>query len=410
METFSYLALDRAGAEVRGTVEANDAREAARLVRARAAYIIEVVKGDREAEKDRKPGPSLRQVQVAAYLPVNKTDQVFLFRQLALMLQSGHTVVQALTASRELVSKRGLAHSIGRMATQIEGGASFSKALQQERRLFKPLVAHLVETGESTGQLDHVLRRLAANMEAAIDLRRRLTTSLVYPLVVLFASVGVVYFLMTYVLPKYRTFFEVRRSALPPAMEALMASSDWLLAYGPYLTYGLLGTIFAIAAARTSPRGTAITDRILLSIPIVGRSVVLSAMAQFGSTLSMLLNSGLTVIESMRILEKVMGNARVGMAVRHASERILAGQSLSVGLDRPPFPPLVRHLAAVGEASGDLAGIMEDLGAFFESQLDARARRIAAYAEPVLILGVGGLVAFIYLAVFQTIFQASIGG
>lgn len=406
MAVYSYTALDGRGGEQAGEIEAGDARLAAQSLRARNIYVLEIREGS-----ERKPMRSLRRhLALRRYLPVTTSDMVQFYRQMALMLRSGHTVVQSLEAIEGLVGKRALEQGIARMNGLIRGGAGFSAAIAREKRLFPPMAARLIESGEQSGEIDPILTRLGDNLEQQQDLKRQVKTAMTYPAFVVVTAIGVVVLLVAWVIPRFARFLTARKVEIPGSTQWLMDFADWFAAYGA-VTGGVAGlALFLILAAYTTAPGKREIDRILLAVPIVGRAILFGGMAQAGWTLAMLIRSGVTIVQSLRITSGVMANAILSQAFAGAVDELTRGRSLAVALEQPGLPEMVRHLAAVGERSGELEHVMDEVGEYYRKELQALIKLLTAWLEPAMILLIGGMVGFVYFAFFQAVLRVSTGG
>ena len=413
MAVFSYVGLDDKGKEQSGTVDADSARDAARILRHRSVFVLKVVEGEQLLVER---GFFAELFRVLALLlphrhaPVGATDLVVFFRQTALMLRAGYTLVTALDASVDMVAKHRLKRSIKRMADEIRRGSSFSSMLAREKSIFSPMVAKLVASGEQSGNLDLILDRLAGSIERSKELKRQLAAAMVYPTFIMLSSVGVVIFLVVGVIPRFAKFLTARSAELPASTQLLMDISDWAVTWGGYLA-GVAGIgLFFVLASYTTKPGKAVIDKVILVIPVVGTAVQFASMAQAGWTLSMLLRSGVTALDSLRITVGVISNRAVALCFDKAARGILEGRSLSRSFAQPHITMMMRHMAAVGESSGQLDTVMADVGEYYQKELSAKVKFISLMVEPTLILFVGGMVGFVYYAFFQAVMSVSKGG
>lgn len=410
---YSYIALDGGGKEQTGQLEAGSEREAVRLLRERAIFAVKIREGEAFAGGEQL-GDRLAAYRAylnpLQYAPAKSGDLIIFFRQLALMLRAGYTLVSALDAGYEMVPKLQLRRAIKRMGEEIRRGASFSSTMAAEKRIFQPMIAKLVESGEQSGNLDAILDRLADAMERSKALKRQLLSALTYPSFVLLASLGVTIFLVIGVIPRFATFLEARAVALPASTQMLMDISAWALDYGKIIAGISGGLTFAILAASTTVPGKRAIDRVVLYIPVIGKAVLFAAMAQTGWTMAMLLRSGVTALESLRITSGVVGNLAVSDCFSNAAKGLLAGRALSKSLRQKHIPLMMRHMAAVGESSGQLDTVMFGVGEYYQKELEAKVKTIATLIEPMLILMVGGMVGFVYYAFFQAVMSVSKGG
>lgn len=409
MALYGYIALDGQGIEQCGEVEARDEREARAQLRSRQLRVVHLQEGALPAEG----GWGVRVLEFIApllprsWLPVRGPDLALLFRQLALMLRAGHTLVHALDACARLTPKLRARALVRGLAERLRGGHNLSEAMRLAGRPFTPLMIALVGSGETSGELDTVLGRLADDLERRTELRRQLASALTYPVIVLLAAVGVVTFLVVTVIPRFATYLAGRGKEVPGPAQALLDISAWLTEWGPLVTLGAALAVFALLAARTHALGRRLSDRFVLMIPVVGSTLVAAAMAQAAWTLALLVRSGATVLESLQVSAQVVGNRALGAAFERAGESVLAGRSVSAALSQVIVPPLMRHMAEVGESSGELDTVMEAVGAYYRKELDARVKLLSAMIEPLLILFVGGIVGFVYFAFFQAVMTVS---
>lgn len=413
MPVFSYTGLDGRGQNQQGQVEAKDVKEARRLLRERAVYVLEL----REGTWARSGGDLSARLRTLVallnprqYAGVGEGDLVIFFRQTALMLRSGYTLVTALDANCEMAAKIRLKRTLRRMSDEIRKGASFSAVVAREKKIFSPMIANLIASGEQSGNLDSILERLADNLEKSRELKQQLLSAMLYPSFVLIAAVGVVVFLVVGVIPRFATFLTARNAELPASTQMLMDVSAWALNYGKVIAIVIGSTVFAILAAYTMPRGKLVIDRVLLAIPVIGGAIRASAMAQAGWSLAMLLSSGVTALESLRITGSVIGNLAVSDCFRRAAEGLLEGKPLSKAFEQPHITLMMRNMAAVGESSGQLDTVMHGVGEYYQKELAAKVKMIAVMIEPMLIVMVGGMVGFVYYAFFQAVMSVSKGG
>jgi type II secretory pathway component PulF len=315
MGLFSYVGLDARGLEQKGQLEAASEKELARLLRERSVFLLTAREG-----KASGPGAGLgAQIREAAgfllpshYAPVGAGDLVVFFRQIALMLRAGYTLVATLEATGEMVAKHRLRRAIKKISDEIRRGASFSSMLAGENKIFSPVVSNLIASGEKSGNLDTILDRLAESLERGRELKRQLITALAYPGFVLLASIGVVVFLVVGVIPRFATFLTAKQTALPASTQVLMDISAWALLWGRQVGIVLGIGIFGVFAAYTTRRGKRVVDRCILAVPVVGNAILFAAMAQAGWSMSMLLKSGVTALEALRITGGVVTNLAVG--------------------------------------------------------------------------------------------------
>ncbi|CAH2602660.1 Type II secretion system F family protein [Rhodovastum atsumiense] len=413
MPSFSYLALDRGGREHSGVLEADSLRAAGMELRRRSLRVVRLHEGGAprglrgmawQVARELLPARLLRR------LPVRSGDQIFFFYQLALMVSSGSTVVDALKSTAPLCGKLALERASLRMVEAIHSGASLSQAMQREGRLFPPLAAALVAAGEASGDLALVLERLADSLERSLEMKRNLFSATLYPSIVMLSAVLLMWALLRFVVPAYAKFFAGRRQAMPFLLGRFIALSDWLEVYGLYLAGGLGLGLFLILAAYTTARGKFVIDVVLLRLPLVGYALRTAAMARFSQTLAMLLASGLTMLEGLEVVARVTDNASLARSFRKMREEIVRGRPLTSSVRQANIPPLICQMVGVGERSGELSEVLAQAGRYYDRQLTARVKLMITWLEPAMILVVGGMVGLIYFAIYQAILRAATGG
>lgn len=410
MSGFAYVALDAVGGEQRGHVDARDLADARAQLRRRGLRLLSLDPGE-AAGRDRRSRAAGWLAVPGRWLPVRDRDRVQFYRQFRLMLRAGYTIHDALTTCAALARRAALSASLRRCAQRIEDGAALSAAFAAEPRHFPKLAVKLIEAGETSGELDRVFERLAQDTERRMELRRQVIAALVYPAIVILAAIVVVSFLVLYVVPRFASFLQGRGRTIPWAAQTLMDVADWLGRWGAPVVLGVLCAIAALLVMRLLlPRVRLALDRLVLRLPPIGGALVSAGMAQSAWTLGMLIRSRLTVLEALRACAGIVRNRAYEVAFLSAADAVLAGRSLERGLDDRSLPLLFRQMAAVGEKSGALDEVMEQLGEFYRKDLDARVKLLSSLIEPAMTLVIGGIVGFVYYAFFQAMLTVSTGG
>jgi type IV pilus assembly protein PilC len=408
MSTYAYLCLDVRGAELRGWMDAADESSARRHLRDQGLKVLDLAEGELGGEGAlaalRAVGRGFSRLR-----SISDGDRAMFFRQMQLMLKAGHTLLEALSAASRLTRKARLSDCLDRVAAAIQRGSSLSTACGGEKELFNRLALKLIEAGEASGELGAVFERLAILIERRAEVRRQLATALVYPGFVLLAAIGVISFLVISVVPRFATFLTGRGKAVPWAAQTMMEIADWLARWGGLIALVVVVVAVALPLSRRLPAARRLIDRAALAVPVLGGTLVVAAMAQVTWIFGVLVKSRLTVLESLRICAQVSGNAVFSSAFAQAADEVLTGRTLAAALDRPALPRLVRHMAAVGEKSGQVDTVMESLGVHYQKALDARVKLLASMIEPALTVLIGGIVGFVYYAFFQAMLAVSTG-
>ena len=399
MAQIAYLALDDAGREVRGGIEAADRPGAAALLRGRGLFPLEL----REDAPRAAAGPAAGGWSLPAL--VTSGDLALFLSQMALMLRTGLTILQSLETLARRGSRRALRQAAARLSRAVQAGSPLSAALAQER-LFPPLVHHLVRTAEATGELEQAFTRSAEFIERRAALRFQLITTLIYPSIVVLLASGVFVFLTTSVVPKMARFFAGRGRSLPWSTQKLMDLSELMQRHGLTLL-GVLGALVgsALLAYRTE-RGRYLLDRASLRVPGLALLLRTAAMAHLGRTLSLLLRSGLPLLESLRVLSGSFAHRAYRALISRCAERVIQGETLAGSLAQDgAVTPLCLQVVAVGEQSGSLDQVLGELGEFYEQRLQRLLSIASSLVEPAILIALGGMVGFVYISFFQAVFQ-----
>lgn len=391
-----YLAIDERGAQVKGGLEATDTAGAAAQLRAQGLFPLELT-----------PGRGGALAAAPGWLPayVRSADVVLFLSQLALMLRTGLTLLQALETLERSSSRAGLRRVAQRLSQTVSGGRPLSAGLEVERALFPPIAVQLVRTAEATGELADALDQSAEYLERRAALQMQLMTSMTYPALVLLIGGATFWFLTTKVLPKFAAFLAARGGTLPTSTQLLLDVSAFMQAWGGGVLAALALSVAALLVLRRTTRGRLATDRVGLSLPIVGALLRSAAQAHLGRTLGVLLRSGLPLVESLRLVSESYSNRCYGDLVLRARERVVQGMPLASSLEHAVVSAMTTQVVAVGEQTGALDDVLLQLGEFFDRRLQAHVRTLSALVEPAIIVVVGGMVGFVYLSFFQALFS-----
>ena len=340
------------------------------------------------------------------WLPPRGVDIEFSLRQMAIMLRSGLTLLNTLNTVAEFASRASMGRIWYDVAARIQEGASLADAMAHHPR-FSQMVLQLVRVGEQTGHLEPVLLRAADRMEHARRLRGSVLTALAYPTLVLVAAIGITAFMVFNVIPKLEKFLAAIGRKLPAMTQSLLDITRFIQTYLPYVAIGLTVTAVGLTALYLWPPGRLMIDRLLLRLPLLGGLLRLAGTVTFASGMAALLRSGITLLEGLRTAERLQSNHYLARQVAEARDGVMHGGTLAEPLARErAFMPMLSRMIAVGESAGTLDEVLEEVAKFYESQLQAAIRTLAAIIEPVIIIVVGGIVGFVYISFFMALFAA----
>ena len=338
---------------------------------------------------------------------VDDKDIVIFTRQFATMIDAGLPLVQALEILATQVENKFLAKSIATIKDDVEAGATYADALKKHPKVFSELYANMVAAGESGGILDTILNRLAAYMEKAMKLKKKVKGAMIYPLVVSSIAVICIAVIMIFVVPTFAKMFTQMGGTLPLPTLFVMKMSGFLAGIGGMLTgMAIVAFIIAFKQIRKTEKGQAVTDRMFLKLPIFGMMLRKVAVAKFTRTLGTLISSGVPILDGLEITAKTSGNKVIEYAVLDVKQAVAEGKTLAEPLMKSKvFPPMVTHMIAVGESTGALDSMMNKIADFYDDEVDASVNNLTAMMEPMLMVFLGGSVGFIVIAMYLPIFK-----
>lgn len=404
MARFQFVARNPDGAIQRGIETAPSAPAAVSAIRARGSVVIDV---KMEASDGLTVEQAAEALNPARWLPVRSVDVETSLLQLAVMLRAGLTLLTALKNVADQAPRLSVRNLWLAVSARVQQGSSLADSLQPYRA-FPPLVVQLVRIGEQTGNLEAVLTRGAKIMERRRQLRNTLVTALMYPALVTIAALGVATFMVVSVIPKVEKFLGQLGRKLPAITQSLLDIS-WVVR--TYWLEGLVGAGLFVAGATLlywTPAGRLFIDRWLLRVPLIGNLFRLAATSLLARSLSILLQSGVTLLEALRTVELLPANHYLRQVISRAREEVIRGGSLADGLrQRGGYLPMLSAMVAVGETAGTLDDVLEETATFHEDQLQVAIRRFSALIEPAIVVVVGAIVGYVYIAFFVALFAAA---
>jgi len=409
MPVYEYEGLNDKGRKSSGLVDADSPRGARQKLRKQGVFPTSVVLGKAGAVADQSKGSSSkgssssksRDIDFSKYLErVSVHDVAIATRQLSSLLSAGIPLVESIGTLAEQVEKEKLRLVLREVREKVNEGSSLADALGHYPSVFSSLFVNMVRAGEQAGALDQVLERLADHTEAMVDLRGKVSAALTYPALMMLVAVAVISFLMVYVIPKLTKLFKDRDMELPAITRMVMWVSDSLQSYWWLMGILLVAGLFFFARWHRTEAGRRATDSFLLRIPMLGRMLRMVAISRFASTLSTLMLSGVPVLSAMRIVSKIVSNVVLKEVIDEAEEAVREGEPMNHPLMRSgQFPPMVVHMIAVGEKTGELPKMLERISITYEGQVKRKLQTLTSLLEPLMILVMGGIVFVIALAV-----------
>ncbi|MBU1070666.1 type II secretion system inner membrane protein GspF [Myxococcota bacterium] len=404
MPVFVYKCLNASGKAVRGTRDADSEKSLRAQLRKEGLFLQEV-------KLSTEKGKGLqREVDISFINRVSASAIAVFTRQLATLLKAGVPLTESLAAiADQLQSDKGqkkLATLVFTVRRTVNEGRSLADALMAHPKEFNVFYVSMVRSGEASGNLDTVLFSLAEYLERQQKLKDKVSSAMTYPVIMVFITSGMVGLLMTTVVPNVVTVFEDSGQTLPIYTRLLIGFSNFISNSWYLLILGIIAVVFGFKRWKRSESGRHLWDRFLLHVPLVGQLVRIISIARFSSTLGTMLHSGVPILQSLDISRSVMGNTRLQEVVDDVAVAVREGESMARVMERSgEFPPLVSHMVAIGEKSGQLEQMLNNVAVTYDNEVETTLSKLTSVLEPLMILVMGGMVAFIVMSILMPIMQ-----
>jgi general secretion pathway protein F len=398
---FRWQGIDKAGRSQKGVRDADNAKVVRALLR-KDGILATSIEEDSVASKRLARDIDFRRF----FDRVSAQDLALLTRQLATLLHSGVPLVEALSALIEQVENPRLQGALTQTRDKVNEGISLAEALREHPKMFEQLYINMVAAGEASGTLDIVLDRLADHLDSQAQLKNRVMGALFYPAFMAIFGLGVITLMMVVVVPKVSAIFADFDQVLPWNTRLLIFVSNSFVNYWWLILAVLALAIYAFRRWLGTEKGRATWDRRLLAMPVVGKLQVKIAVARFSRTLATLLASGVSLLTALDIARNVLGNTELMRVVEDARASIREGESISAPLKRSGrFPPIVTHMIAIGERSGELEGMLQHVATAYDNQVSVSLQTLTSLMEPVMIVIMGTFVGGMAMSILMPLMQ-----
>lgn len=388
MPGYFYIVADKAGKEKRGKMEANNRDAAKELLKKDGYVILSLEEQSQQFDMNFTFGRKLKPRDLSVFC-----------RQFVSILESGVAMKEALAMLEEQTENKTLKKSIAEVLTNIEKGNSLADAMRGESHVFPPMLINMVEAGESSGNLEMAFSRMAEQFEKEAKLKATVRKATVYPIVLIFACIGVIGVMLLYVIPIFIDMFKEIDMEMPAFTMFVMGLSEWAGTH-VYIIVGAAVAIFAAYQAyyRTEG-GRKNIDKIKMKIPLFGQLVVKSNCSRFARTASTLLAAGVPMIDCLDIVSRIVNNIHYSMAIQNAREEVMKGIPLSEPLrDAGIFPPMVYHMTGIGEETGNIEQMLNKLADYYDEEVEITTQTILAAMEPLIIVFMAVVVGSLVIA------------
>ncbi len=398
MPTFAFSGRTRDGETISGERIADSAEAVRAALRREQIMVTRIAPAKQKAAAGAKKGKIGRKV--------NPKNLAVFTRQFSVMIAAGLPLVQCLEILGTQEEDKNFAETILATRSDVEGGASLADAMKKHPKTFDPLFSNMIAAGEAGGILDTILKRLAAYIEGAVKLKSQVKSAMIYPIAVIVIAVLVVGVILWKVIPTFAALFSGLGAELPLPTRLVIALSDFLVAFMPYIIVGIGALGYGFKTYYGTAGGKHQIDGVVLKLPILGLIMRKIAVARFCRTLSTLLSSGVPILDGLDITARTSGNAVIEEAILLTRKSIERGHTISAPLKNTGvFAPMVTQMIAVGETTGALDSMLSKIADFYEEEVETAVAGLLTLLEPVMIAFLGGVVGGIVIAMYLPIFD-----
>lgn len=391
---FTFTAVNQSGIRSKGVLDANSEKEVTSYLRENNLTPITIQKQTK--------GLSFLQ----PFKKVNEGDVVLFTRELASMTATGLTLIEALNILKDQTTKPLMRETILDLIASVSGGSTFSQALEAHRGIFSDVYIALIRAAETGGLLDKVLERLADNLEKSQELKKKIRSALFYPAIIVVGIIVVIISMNVFVIPQLSTLYEGLNVKLPLTTVIVLSMSQGFTTFFPiFIVLAIVG-FFLFKRFKKTENGQRIVDTYVLKIPIIGQIIRLSIEDEIVRTLSLLISSGTSILESLSITANVAGNYKFKQAIESTGKLVERGIPLSSAFDQQRiFPQIMVQMTKVGESTGKIDESLERVAGYYERDLDGKVRNLTTAIEPLLLLVLGVSVGFLIISVISPIYS-----
>jgi type IV pilus assembly protein PilC len=424
MPKFAYVAVDSAGKETRGTIDAPNQAQAVAKVRSQGLFPTAIGAtggaegGATAAAGAKKPvagakkssGKMSMEIKMPKFLRsrVKQKDLTSLTRQLATLVDAGLPLLRGLHVLQRQTPNATLKEALGGMCEAVESGSTFSESLQNYPKIFNDLYINMVRAGEAGGVLEVVLNRLAEFAEKAEKIKNKVKGAMVYPIVVFFAAIGITSFLLVAVIPKFKDIFNdlLEGKPLPAITQFVMTASNIVMHNGLVVLGAIIGFVVLFKIFAKTKTGSYMLDVAKLNAPMFGSLVRRTAVARMTRTLGTLLASGVPVLQALVIVRDTTGNKVISRAIQSVHDSVKEGESMTAPMAASNvFPPMVISMVEVGEETGALSDMLTRIANTYDDEVDNAVAGLTSVIEPLMIIVLAVLVGTIVIAMFMPMIQ-----
>jgi len=337
---------------------------------------------------------------------ITLVDLMLFSRQMYTLLKSGVPILRALAGLQESISNPSFKEVIGDLRASLDAGRELSASMRRHPKVFSLFYVSLVRVGESTGLLETVFLRLYEHLEFEKEVREKIKSALRYPAFVVVAMIGALFVINIFVIPAFAKLFASYKAQLPIMTRIVIGFSNLTVNFWPLILVAVVGAIVGFVLWRSTPRGKYQWDKFKLRIPVGGRIILKATLARFARSLALSIKSGVPVVQGLSTVAGVVDNDYIGQRIEQMRDGVERGESvLRTATTAGVFTPVVLQMIAVGDETGELDDLMQEVAELYEREVDYEVKNLAAQIEPILIVFLGAIVLVLALAVFLPIWD-----
>jgi type IV pilus assembly protein PilC len=399
MPTFNYTARDRSGTQSNGVIAAKNAAEVREVLRNKELFVTTM----RE-----QAGPATQGGSFSLFKSkkVKLKELVVMSRQMATLVRAGISIVECLHAVEDQTENPTLKKVLNEIRLDVLTGSTLTDAMRKHALILNEMYVSLVQAGETGGVLERTLEIAATQFDQEAELREKVSAAFVYPMVVFVASVGVVLFMLIFIVPVFAKVYDGFHATLPPVTLLLVLLSSFVLHYWWIVVGAAYGITHLMKRYIRTPTGKMMFDKLMLKLPLIGPLNRKIAVARFAQTFAGAIKAGVPILRALAISAQTSGNVVIMEAIKTVANFVKDGSTLTVPLEQTgQFPPMVTRMIAAGEHSGNLDTMLEEVTRFYNRDIAYTVDKMTKILEPAMTVVVGGIVLFVLLALYMPIFN-----
>ncbi len=392
MAEFQYRVITPEGKEKKGTMEGKSIEQVTGVLKAQKNVILSVSEASLMN----------RDINFSLGGRVSARDYSIFCRQFVSIISAGVSIINALEMMRDQTENRTLKKALGEVYEDVSKGESMAGAMKKHSKVFPSMLCNMVEAGEASGSMEVAFERMAVQFEKENKLKQSVKKAMIYPIVLLVVMVGVLFLMMIWVIPNFMGMFAELDTELPPITQAVVNMSDFVIAKWWLILLAVAAAIALFKAYAASPSGKFVLGGIALKIPVFGKLQTKSECARLGRTLCTLLGAGVPMMDAIEITGRSMENVHYKKAMMDAKDQVMRGMALSRPLKTCGlFPPMVVHMVSIGEETGNIETMLENVANYYEDDVQVATEQVMALMEPMIIVVMAIVVGVLIMAIMQ---------